>query len=170
MFPSRKRDHRCLSSEIRAVRRVGVKQCYFPYLRNMPSVYDKTNTLSVSIVCEDASASHVWLLTQTVGLLYVGNYERPFAQMKVSKDLKQYDNKIIECTFVNNTWVFMCQRINRSFPNAYETAMEPEPSYTIALRPGAARTPSLTLLLCGVSSPAQSTPTFTDIEHPPLWN
>ncbi|XP_041109642.1 mRNA-capping enzyme isoform X1 [Polyodon spathula] len=63
------------------------------------------------------------LLTQTVGLLYVGNYERPFAQMKVTKDLKQYDNKIIECTFVNNTWVFMRQRIDKSFPNAYETAM-----------------------------------------------
>ncbi|XP_039603937.1 mRNA-capping enzyme [Polypterus senegalus] len=63
------------------------------------------------------------LLTQNVGLLYVGNYERPFAQMKVTKDLKQYDNKIIECTFSNNTWVFMRQRIDKSFPNSYDTAM-----------------------------------------------
>ncbi|MBN3301780.1 MCE1 enzyme, partial [Amia calva] len=63
------------------------------------------------------------LLTQTVGLLYVGSYDRPFSQMKVTKDLKQYDNKIIECTFVNNTWVFMRQRIDKSFPNSYETAM-----------------------------------------------
>lgn len=63
------------------------------------------------------------LLTQTVGLLYVGGYDRPFAQMKVTKDLKQYDNKIIECTFVSNTWVFMRQRVDKSFPNAYDTAM-----------------------------------------------
>ncbi|XP_036406015.1 mRNA-capping enzyme [Megalops cyprinoides] len=63
------------------------------------------------------------LLTQTVGLLYVGSYDRPFAQMKVTKELKQYDNKIIECTFDNNTWVFMRQRIDKSFPNSYDTAM-----------------------------------------------
>ncbi|KAI4899635.1 hypothetical protein NFI96_014635 [Prochilodus magdalenae] len=63
------------------------------------------------------------LIPQTVGLLYVGNYDVPFAQMKVSKELKQYDNKIIECTFKNNTWVFMRQRIDKSFPNSYDTAM-----------------------------------------------
>lgn len=63
------------------------------------------------------------LIPQTVGLLYVGNYDMPFAQMKITKDLKQYDNKIIECTFVNNTWVFMRQRVDKSFPNAYDTAM-----------------------------------------------
>ncbi|XP_066533828.1 mRNA-capping enzyme [Hoplias malabaricus] len=63
------------------------------------------------------------LITQTVGLLYVGNYDVPFAQMKVSKELKQYDNKIIECTFKNNSWVFLRQRIDKSFPNSYDTAM-----------------------------------------------
>ncbi|XP_053192941.1 mRNA-capping enzyme [Scomber japonicus] len=63
------------------------------------------------------------LLPQTVGLLYVGSYDRPFAKMKATKELKQYDNKIIECTFANNTWVFMRQRIDKSFPNSYETAM-----------------------------------------------
>ncbi|KAI5094425.1 mRNA-capping enzyme [Silurus meridionalis] len=63
------------------------------------------------------------LIPQTVGLLFVGSYEMPFAQMKVTKDLKQYDNKIIECTFKNNTWVFMRQRIDKSFPNSYDTAM-----------------------------------------------
>nr|XP_006626214.1 PREDICTED: mRNA-capping enzyme [Lepisosteus oculatus] len=63
------------------------------------------------------------LLPQTVGLLYVGSYDRPFSQMKVTKDLKQYDNKIIECNFVNNTWVFMRQRTDKSFPNSYDTAM-----------------------------------------------
>ncbi|XP_077160654.1 mRNA-capping enzyme isoform X2 [Paroedura picta] len=63
------------------------------------------------------------LLPQNVGLLYVGSFDRPFAQIKVTKDLKQYDNKIIECKFENNSWVFMRQRIDKSFPNAYSTAM-----------------------------------------------
>ncbi|XP_060061478.1 mRNA-capping enzyme isoform X2 [Erinaceus europaeus] len=63
------------------------------------------------------------LLPQNVGLLYVGGYERPFAQIKVTKELKQYDNKIIECKFENNSWVFMRQRTDKSFPNAYNTAL-----------------------------------------------
>ncbi|XP_061610902.1 mRNA-capping enzyme isoform X1 [Phyllopteryx taeniolatus] len=63
------------------------------------------------------------LLPQTVGLLYVGNYDMPFAKMKATKELKMYDNKIIECTFANNSWVFMRQRIDKSFPNSYDTAM-----------------------------------------------
>ncbi|XP_028578781.1 mRNA-capping enzyme isoform X2 [Podarcis muralis] len=63
------------------------------------------------------------LLPQNVGLLYVGSLDTPFAQIKVTKDLKQYDNKIIECKFENNSWVFMRQRIDKSFPNAYNTAM-----------------------------------------------
>uniref|UniRef100_A0A8D0G5D8 mRNA-capping enzyme n=1 Tax=Sphenodon punctatus TaxID=8508 RepID=A0A8D0G5D8_SPHPU len=63
------------------------------------------------------------LLTQNVGLLYVGSFDRPFAQIKVTKELKQYDNKIIECKFENNSWVFMRQRVDKSFPNAYNTAL-----------------------------------------------
>ncbi|XP_026510036.1 mRNA-capping enzyme isoform X3 [Terrapene carolina triunguis] len=63
------------------------------------------------------------LLTQNVGLLYVGSFDRPFAQIKVTRELKQYDNKIIECKFENNSWVFMRQRIDKSFPNAYNTAL-----------------------------------------------
>ena len=42
---------------------------------------------------------------------------------QATKELKQYDNKIIECTFANNTWVFMRQRVDKSFPNSYDTAM-----------------------------------------------
>lgn len=42
---------------------------------------------------------------------------------QVTKELKQYDNKIIECKFENNSWVFMRQRVDKSFPNAYSTAM-----------------------------------------------
>ncbi|XP_068609681.1 mRNA-capping enzyme isoform X2 [Brachionichthys hirsutus] len=63
------------------------------------------------------------LLTETVGLLYVGSHDGPFAKMKVTKELKQYNNKIIECTFANNSWVFMRQRVDKSFPNSYFTAI-----------------------------------------------
>uniref|UniRef100_A0A8D2ZIR1 mRNA-capping enzyme n=1 Tax=Scophthalmus maximus TaxID=52904 RepID=A0A8D2ZIR1_SCOMX len=62
-------------------------------------------------------------VARTVGLLYVGSYDRPFAKMKATKELKLYDNKIIECTFASNSWVFMRQRVDKSFPNSYETAM-----------------------------------------------
>uniref|UniRef100_A0A8P4K2P3 mRNA-capping enzyme n=1 Tax=Dicentrarchus labrax TaxID=13489 RepID=A0A8P4K2P3_DICLA len=46
-----------------------------------------------------------------------------FQPCGATKELKQYDNKIIECTFANNSWVFMRQRVDKSFPNSYETAM-----------------------------------------------
>uniref|UniRef100_A0A667ZVP1 mRNA-capping enzyme n=1 Tax=Myripristis murdjan TaxID=586833 RepID=A0A667ZVP1_9TELE len=46
-----------------------------------------------------------------------------FQPCGATKELKQYDNKIIECTFENNSWVFMRQRIDKSFPNSYDTAM-----------------------------------------------
>lgn len=49
-----------------------------------------------------------------------------FFFIQVTKELKQYDNKIIECKFENNSWVFMRQRIDKSFPNAYSTAMGEE--------------------------------------------
>uniref|UniRef100_A0A3P8V1D6 mRNA-capping enzyme n=1 Tax=Cynoglossus semilaevis TaxID=244447 RepID=A0A3P8V1D6_CYNSE len=42
---------------------------------------------------------------------------------QATKELKEYDNKIIECTFANNSWVFMRQRVDKSFPNSYDTAM-----------------------------------------------
>ncbi|XP_036045734.1 mRNA-capping enzyme-like isoform X2 [Onychomys torridus] len=63
------------------------------------------------------------LVPQNVGLLHVGGYERPFAQIKLTKELEQYNNKIIECKFENNSWAFMRQRLDKSFPNAYNTAM-----------------------------------------------
>ncbi|XP_071959543.1 mRNA-capping enzyme-like isoform X2 [Antedon mediterranea] len=63
------------------------------------------------------------MLPETKGFLHVGHYRPPFAEIKVTKDLKKYDNKIIECTFENNKWVFMRERTDKSFPNAYKTAM-----------------------------------------------
>ena len=62
-------------------------------------------------------------LTTTVGLLYVGGYDLPFGEMKVTKELRQYDKKIVECKFDNNKWVFMRERTDKSFPNSYNTAV-----------------------------------------------
>lgn len=50
---------------------------------------------------------------------------------QATKELKEYDNKIIECTFANNSWVFMRQRVDKSFPNSYDTAMG-ETSWTFS--------------------------------------
>jgi mRNA-capping enzyme len=67
------------------------------------------------------------MLKTMIGNLYVGppNNKMPFATMKVKKDLKEYDNKIIECTFnmATNEWVFMRERTDKSFPNSYDTAV-----------------------------------------------
>uniref|UniRef100_A0A7N8XLK0 mRNA-capping enzyme n=1 Tax=Mastacembelus armatus TaxID=205130 RepID=A0A7N8XLK0_9TELE len=46
-----------------------------------------------------------------------------FQPCGATKELKEYDNKIIECTFANSSWVFMRQRVDKSFPNSYDTAM-----------------------------------------------
>lgn len=40
-----------------------------------------------------------------------------------TKQLKAYDNKIIECRMENGQWVFLRERTDKSFPNAYNTAL-----------------------------------------------
>jgi len=67
----------------------------------------------------------IGMLPETKGLLYVGGLDAPFSSMKVTKDLKALDNKIVECHWdpEKNSWVFMRQRTDKSFPNAYTTAM-----------------------------------------------
>ncbi|RVE40173.1 hypothetical protein evm_015178 [Chilo suppressalis] len=70
-----------------------------------------------------SSSSAQIMLTTKVGHLYVGKYDLPFASMKVTKELKDLNNKIIECTFKNNKWVFMRERTDKSFPNSYTTAV-----------------------------------------------
>ncbi|GBN11275.1 mRNA-capping enzyme [Araneus ventricosus] len=63
------------------------------------------------------------LLPTKVGLLYVGGMSEPFAELKINKALRGLDKKIIECKYENNQWVFMRERTDKSFPNAYSTAM-----------------------------------------------
>lgn len=63
------------------------------------------------------------ILPKKIGHLYVGQLDRPFASIKVTKDIKHLNNKIIECTMENNQWVFMRERVDKSYPNSYTTAM-----------------------------------------------
>lgn len=63
------------------------------------------------------------MLTEKVGWLYVGQHEQPFASIKYNKYLKELDGKIIECKFENQSWSFMRERTDKSFPNSYNTAM-----------------------------------------------
>lgn len=65
------------------------------------------------------------MLPETKGYLYVGQFDPPLAEIKVTKELKEYDNKIIECSWdpTTNQWKFMRQRTDKSFPNSYSTAM-----------------------------------------------
>nr|XP_039261736.1 mRNA-capping enzyme-like [Styela clava] len=78
---------------------------------------------SVDFRLKIQQVSGVGMLKETLGLLYVGGHEPPFSSMKVTKTLRLYDNKIIECTFENNTWKFMRERTDKSFPNSYDTAI-----------------------------------------------
>ena len=57
-------------------------------------------------------------------MLYVNGQDTPFDKMKFTRDLKEYDNKIIECKydFQKRTWVYMRERKDKSFPNHLSTA------------------------------------------------
>lgn len=63
------------------------------------------------------------ILTKKIGLLYVGSLEPPFSQIKMTKHIKDLDGKIIECKFESNQWIFMRERVDKSFPNSYNTAI-----------------------------------------------
>ncbi|XP_075991956.1 RNA guanylyltransferase and 5'-phosphatase mRNA capping enzyme [Anticarsia gemmatalis] len=62
------------------------------------------------------------ILPTKVGKLFVGKPEQHFATMKVTKNMKHLDNKIIECTYQNGGWQFMRERTDKSFPNGFKTA------------------------------------------------
>ena len=50
--------------------------------------------------------------------LYVNGLKEPFAMMRYSPKLRQYNNKIIECSFHDGEWNFHRHRVDKSFPNA----------------------------------------------------
>ncbi|CAF1402650.1 unnamed protein product [Rotaria sordida] len=61
-------------------------------------------------------------LPEKKALLFVNGMQNPFATMRYSPDLRQYDNKIIECSYRDGHWHFHRERTDKSFPNAKETA------------------------------------------------
>jgi len=44
--------------------------------------------------------------------------KEPFSRMTYTQDLRQYDGKIIECTFQKGKWRFLRERTDKSYPNA----------------------------------------------------
>ena len=60
-----------------------------------------------------------------LALLYVNGQDQPFDKMKFKRELREFDNKIIECKFdfQQHTWTFMRERRDKSFPNHVSTAV-----------------------------------------------
>ncbi|XP_070494063.1 mRNA-capping enzyme [Chironomus tepperi] len=67
--------------------------------------------------------SGLGMLTKKRGMLFVGGLSTAFSTMKYTKEIKDMNGKIIECKFENNEWKFMRERTDKSYPNAYTTAM-----------------------------------------------
>ena len=78
---------------------------------------------SVDFKLKIVKESGLGMLPRTVGQLFVGSMDRPFAEMKVKGEVKNMNNKIIECKWDNGAWTFMRERTDKSFPNGYNTAM-----------------------------------------------
>ena len=78
------------------------------------------NSVDFRLVIERETGEGI--LNQLVGKLMVGGLQVPYATIRVNKQLKQYNNKIIECSYENFTWKFMRERTDKSFPNKFETA------------------------------------------------
>ena len=57
------------------------------------------------------------MLTKSHASLFVSGHDGAFAQMKFTRDLRQYDNKIIECKFdqKDNSWKFMRERKDKRY-------------------------------------------------------
>lgn len=62
------------------------------------------------------------MIARKICHLHVGQFDSPFAKMKYTKALKDLDGKIIECKFEEDQWKFMRERIDKTYPNSYNTA------------------------------------------------
>jgi len=92
--------------------------------RNSDMLKWKPSSLnSVDFLLKVTRETGVGLVPTLKGLLYVGQMDQPLSQMKMTKELKAYNNKIIECTFCQKTgWKMIRERTDKSFPNSYNTA------------------------------------------------
>lgn len=64
------------------------------------------------------------MLPETFALLFAGRHSQPFDKVKATKEFREHDNKIVECTwdYDRRTWKFMRERTDKSFPNSIDTA------------------------------------------------
>lgn len=77
---------------------------------------------SVDFRLKIVTESGVGILPRKIGHLYVGGLKTPYGTIKITKQIKDLDNEIIECKFESGQWVFMRQRTDKSFPNSFNTA------------------------------------------------
>ncbi|EZA60009.1 hypothetical protein DMN91_008331 [Ooceraea biroi] len=77
---------------------------------------------SVDFRMKIVTESGTGILPRKVGHLYVGGLKTPYGTMKITKQLRELDNAIIECKFESGQWIFMRQRTDKSFPNSLSTA------------------------------------------------
>nr|XP_012221759.1 PREDICTED: mRNA-capping enzyme isoform X2 [Linepithema humile] len=77
---------------------------------------------SVDFRLKIVTESGVGILPKKIGHLYVGGLKTPYSTIKITKQIKDLDNEIIECKFENRQWIFMRQRNDKSFPNSFNTA------------------------------------------------
>ncbi|ESO99998.1 hypothetical protein LOTGIDRAFT_213204 [Lottia gigantea] len=77
---------------------------------------------SVDFRLKIVKENKVGCLPETKGYLFVGGLEPAFGEIKVNKELRQLDNKIIECMWDGKYWKYMRQRTDKSFPNSFNTA------------------------------------------------
>lgn len=80
---------------------------------------------SVDFVLNIRTVRQEGCIPELIGALMVGGYDKPFAAIKVTKELKSLDKKVVECTWdaKHNQWKFLRVREDKSFPNGYNTAM-----------------------------------------------
>ncbi|XP_078047314.1 mRNA-capping enzyme-like [Augochlora pura] len=96
-----------------------------PYCPGVSSKVLKWKPLSLNSVdfrLKIITESGVGIVPTKVGHLYVGGWNVPFGKMKVTKEIKNLDNAIIECKIEKGQWVFMRERTDKSFPNSKNTA------------------------------------------------
>jgi mRNA-capping enzyme len=67
---------------------------------------------------------HLGMLPETFACLFAGRHSMPFVKIKATKEFRENDSKIVECTwdYDRRTWKFMRVRTDKSFPNSMETA------------------------------------------------
>ncbi|KAJ0181624.1 hypothetical protein K1T71_002346 [Dendrolimus kikuchii] len=98
------------------------KECYVAGRCDDVLKWKPSNMNSVDFKLKIVTEGGQGILPRKIGHLYVGQLEQPFSMIKLTKELKELNNKIIECKYEDNQWVYMRERTDKSYPNSYTTA------------------------------------------------